>query len=121
MSIAILCQILIALGIFNVWILRRNRATPYRPDGAAGIEEEFRAYGLPSWMWKAVGATKVTLAILLLIGVAVPAIAPLAAGAMALLMLSAIGAHIRVSDPAVKSLPALAMFVLCTVVLVSYI
>ena len=41
-------------------------------------------------------------------------------GAMALLMLSAIGAHIRVSDPAVKSLPALAMFVLCTVVLVSY-
>ena len=121
MSIAVACQIVIALGIFNVWIVRRNRSTPFRPEGAAGIEEEFGAYGFPAWMWKAVGATKLTLAVLLLIGIVVPAIAPLAAGAMAVLMVSAIGAHIRVSDPIVKSVPAFTMLVLCTVVVVSYL
>ena len=82
MSIAIACQIIIALGIFNVWIIRRDRPTPFRPEGAGGIRDEFEAYGLPAWAWKAVGATKLTLAVLLLVGIAVPAIAQLAAGAM---------------------------------------
>ena len=120
MSIAIACQIVIALGIFNVWIIRRDRPTPFRPEGAGGIRDEFDAYGFPSWVWKAVGATKLTLAVLLLVGIVVPAIAPLAAGAMAVLMISAIGAHIRVSDPIMKSVPAFTMLVLCTVVFVSY-
>lgn len=120
MSLAIACQVLIALGIFNVWVVRRNRPTPFRPDGAEGIEEEFIRYGFPSWMWKAVGATKLTLAVLLLIGVFVPAIAPIAAAGMALLMISAIAAHVRVKDPLVKSLPAVTMLLLCAVVFASY-
>jgi uncharacterized membrane protein YphA (DoxX/SURF4 family) len=120
MSIAIACQIVIALGIFNVWIVRRNRPTPYRPEGAVGIEEEFERYGFPAWMWMVVGGAKLTLAVLLLVGVFVPAVAPLAAGAMAVLMLSAIAAHVRVSDPLVKSVPALAMLVLSLVVVVSH-
>lgn len=119
-SITIACQVIIALGIFNVWIVRRNRPTPFRPEGSAGIEDEFRRYGFPGWTWKAVGLAKVSLAALLLIGIAVPAVAPIAAGAMALLMLAAIGAHVRVSDPVIKSLPAFAMLLLCTVVVWSY-
>ncbi len=120
LSIAVLCQILIALGIFNVWIIRRDRPTPYRPEGARDIQDEFRRYGLPSWSWKAVGVTKITLAVLLLVGVFVPVVAPFAAAGMALLMISAIGAHIRVRDPAVKSMPAFAMLVLSLVVVASY-
>ena len=50
-SITIACQVIIALGIFNVWIVRRNRPTPFRPEGSAGIEDEFRRYGFPGWTW----------------------------------------------------------------------
>lgn len=119
-GIAIAAQILIALGIVNVWILRRNQPTPFRPEGSEGIKDEFRRYGFPDWTWKAVGLTKLSLAALLLVGIAVPAVASIAAGAMAMLMVGAIGAHLRVSDPLVKSLPAFAMLLLCTVVVLSY-
>jgi uncharacterized membrane protein YphA (DoxX/SURF4 family) len=119
-TLAIICQIVVALGIFNVWLVRRDRPTPYRPEGAANIEEEFRRYGLPGWAWIAVGAAKVFLAILLLVGVFVPSIAPVAGGAMAVLMISAIAAHVRVNDPLVKSVPAFLMLLLSTVVVVAY-
>jgi uncharacterized membrane protein YphA (DoxX/SURF4 family) len=120
MNVAVIFQILIALGIFNVWFIRRNRPTAYRPGDAVGIEEEFRRYGFPSWMWKVVGTAKVTLAILLLVGIVVPGIAPLAAGAMGLLMIAAIASHLRVGDPLVKSMPAFVMLLLCIVVVVYY-
>ena len=119
-TLAIACQILIALGIYNVWLLRRDRPTAYRPDGAQNIEEEFARYGLPGWAWIAVGAAKVTLATALLIAIAVPGLAPWAGGLMALFMLSAVVAHVRVSDPLMKSVPALLMLLLSTIVVVAY-
>lgn len=121
MTMAIAAQILIALGIFNVWIIRRDRPTPFRPGDATGIEDEFRRYGFPSWAWKAVGAAKLTLAVLLLVGIVVPGIAPLAAAAMAVFMLSAVAAHVRVGDPMMKAMPALGMLALCTIVFVAYV
>jgi uncharacterized membrane protein YphA (DoxX/SURF4 family) len=119
-SIAIACQVVIALGIFNVWIVRRNRPTAYRPEGARDIQDEFRRYGLPSWMWLAVGSAKIVLAAALLVGIFVPSVAPAAAGLLALLMVAAVGAHVKVRDPLVKSVPALLMLLLSTVVLVTY-
>lgn len=119
-TVAIICQIIIALGIFNVWILRRDRATPFRPDGAGSIEEEFERYGLPEWAHLLVGSTKLTLAVLLLVGVAFAPVAAPAAAMMALLMLGAVAAHIRVRDPLVRAAPAFAMLVLSMLVVVSY-
>lgn len=119
-TLAVVCQIIIALGIINVWILRRDRPTPYRPDGAASIQEEFDRYGLPDWAWRVVGTAKLTLAGLLLVGIFVPAVASFAAAGMALLMLGAVSAHVRVSDPAIKSMPAFLMMLLSTVVVVAY-
>ncbi len=119
-TLAILCQVAIALGVFNVWIIRRNRATPFRPSGASNIEEEFARYGLPRWATAVVGWTKLALAVLLLLGVIfVPAAAP-AAALMALLMLGAVAAHLRVGDPLLKAAPALVMMLLSVVVVVSY-
>ena len=117
-ALAIASQIIIALGIFNVWILRRDRATAYRPEGSNNIWEEFDRYGLPGWAAVAVGGTKVTLGILLLVGIVAPSIAAPAAALMAILMLSAIGAHIRVGDPVKKSMPAFLMLILSTLVIV---
>lgn len=118
--LAAACQVVIALGIFNVWIVRRDRATPYRPEGAGSIVEEFRRYGLPDWVRVAVGATKVTLAVLLILGLFVSGIALPAAAAMGVLMLGAIGAHVKVRDPLVKSMPAFLMLLLSTVVVVAH-
>lgn len=120
MSLAIALQIVLALGLINVWVFRRNRPTAFRPDGAANIREEFRRYGLPEWAWKAVGASKVSIALLLLVGIFVPAIAPVAAGALVILMIGAVGAHLRVGDPLVKSVPALLMLLMSATVVVTY-
>lgn len=115
-TLAIASQIIIALGIFNVWIIRRDRATEYRPAGAENIREEFERYGLPEWARVAVGSTKVGLAVLLLVGIVAPPIAVAAAGIMAFLMLGAVGAHVKVGDPVRKSVPALAMLALSLLV-----
>ncbi|MDH3223533.1 MAG: DoxX family protein [Gemmatimonadota bacterium] len=115
---AIAAQVVIALGIFNVWILRRNRATPYRPDGAADLEDEFRRYGLPDWVRSAVGITKVGLAVLLIIGVVFSPIAAPSAAVMAVLMVAAIAAHVKVGDPVKRSAPALLMLLLSVIVVV---
>lgn len=119
-ALAIAAQIIIALGIFNVWILRYHRPTPFRPEGAGGIEEEFRRYGLPDWVRVGVGGTKLVLAVLLLVGIVVTPLAVAAASLMGVLMLGAVAAHVRVGDPWVKSVPAALLFVLSTVVVVAY-
>lgn len=118
-TIVVVAQIAVALGIFNVWIVRRNRPTSYRPRGAANIEEEFRRYGLPDWVRSAVGALKLTLAVLLLLGLFITPLTAPAAGLMALLMISAIIAHLRVSDPLMKAAPAAAMLALSVLVAVA--
>ena len=118
--LAVAAQIIIALGIFNVWILRRDRPTGYRPDGARSIAEEFERYGLPDWVRIAVGSTKIALAVVLLIGVVYAQVALPAAVLMGVLMLGAIAAHVRVRDPLVKSLPALGMLLLSGIVVVAY-
>lgn len=118
-NIAVLLQIVIALGIVNVWILRRDRATRFRPDGAANIAEEFARYGLSDTVRRLVGGTKLALAALLLIGIAYPVLAVAAAAGIAVLMSGAVGAHIKVRDPLMKLVPALLMLAMSTVVLIA--
>lgn len=120
MSLSIALQILLAAGIFNVWVLRRNRSTPFRPAGADNIREEFARYGLPEWAVGSVGAVKVGLAALLLVGVVIPAVALPSAAALTLMMSAAIVAHVRVGDPIVKSMPAAAMLLMSAAVVAAH-
>lgn len=111
-ELATATQLLIAAGIVNVWILRFGRPTAVRPDGASNLKDEFARYGYPDWVRVGVGTVKLTLAALLVTGIWLP---PLAAGAgiaMALLMPAAVVSHVRLGDPAIKSMPALALLVL---------
>lgn len=119
-TVAIIAQVVIALGIFNVWIIRRDRSTPYRPEGASNMEEEFARYGLPDWVRVVVGSTKVTLAVLLLFGVLFTPLAVISATLMALLMVSAVVAHVRVGDPWRKSIPAALMLMLSALVILGH-
>ena len=116
--LAIILQVIIAAGIFNVWILRRGRPTNYRPDGASNISEEFARYGFSDAFRRTIGTTKLTLAALLLLGTAYAPLAVGAASGMAILMCGAVAAHVKVRDPMIKSIPALLMLLMSTAVVV---
>lgn len=109
-------QLIIALGLLNVWLLRTGKSTPWRAGAARNMREEFAAYGLPSWFMGVIGFLKVTLAILLIAGLLMPWLAKPAAIGVAALMLGAIGMHFKVKDPLKKSLPAFSLLVLCLIV-----
>lgn len=107
------CQLVIALGLLNVWLLRSGKATPWRGGASTNMREEFAAYGLPTWFMWVVGGLKVSLAILLIVGVWVTPVSRPAAIGVAVLMLGAIAMHVKVGDPVKKSLPATSLLLLC--------
>ncbi len=111
-------QVIIALGLLNVWLVRYNKATAYRGGNAGNMKEEFAAYGLPTWSVAVVGFLKVALAILLIVGVWVPVLTQPAAAGVAVLMAGAVLLHVRIKDPFKKSLPALSLLVLSLMVAV---
>jgi hypothetical protein len=114
--ILIALQILVALIILNVWIVRPRKATPFRGGDAKTMREEFSTYGLPFWFVWVIGGLKVTLALALLVGIWIPGVAPWAASGLGLLMLGALGMHLKVKDPLQKALPALALLALCVAI-----
>jgi hypothetical protein len=104
-----------ALWILNVWFNRFNKDTGYRGGGATNMREEFAEYGLSKNTMYAVGATKVSLATLMLVGHAVPRLVRPASTGLALFMLGALGMHAKVKDPIKRSLPAISVLTLATV------
>lgn len=110
-------QIVVALGLLNVWLLRFNKTTAYRGGGAATMREEFAAYGLPVWFCYLVGFLKVTSALALLAGFFLPELVLPAVSVIAVLMIGALAMHIKVKDPAIKSLPAFLVLAMCLVIL----
>ena len=114
----LICQLIVALGILNVWLLRPRKATGYRGGAATNMKEEFAAYGLPAWFMYGIGTVKVMLALLILAGIWVPSLVQPAAIGLAALMVGAIAMHIKVKDPLKKSLPALSVLTLSVLVAV---
>jgi len=116
-TLLILLQLVVALGILNVWILRPAKPTPYRGGDAKTIREEFRAYGLPPWFMGVIGTLKLGCAVALLLAIWFPALALPAAIGLSLLMLGALGMHFKIKDPLSKSIPAAAMLALCAAII----
>ena len=104
-----------ALWILNVWFNRFNKDTGYRGGNATNMREEFEEYGLPEAVMYAVGATKVSLATMMLLGLVKPNLARPASAGLATLMLGAIGMHVKVKDPLKRSIPAISVFTGATV------
>lgn len=116
--IGIISQIIIAIGIYNVWLLRYGQSTQYRGGNATNMKEEFEVYGLPAWSVNVVGAIKLIAATMLLIGIYYQVLVMPAAIAMIVLMIGAFAMHLRVQDPFQKSLPAISLLVLSILALV---
>jgi hypothetical protein len=110
-------QVIIAVSIFNVWIVRFSKPTSWRGGSAKDMNQEFAAYGLPPWFLKVIGFLKLALAVLLIAGIFIPELLQPAAVGMAVLMLGAIAMHLKVKDPIIKSFPAFSFLVLSLILI----
>ena len=115
-TFALALQVIIALGLLNVWLIRANWGTAYRGGDAKNIVEEFAVYGLPPQVCYLVGFLKISCAIVLLAGIWFPVVRLPAVALVAFLMVGAVAMHVKVGDSVKKTTPAalmLAMSTLC--------
>ena len=112
LSLTSVLQIIVGLGLLNVWLVRQRSATAFRGGTAQTLQDEFAAYGLPGFAFYLVGALKVGAAVVLIAGVWMALPVRAAAGLVAVLMLGAVAMHLKVGDPLMKSLPAALMLAL---------
>jgi len=94
-DLAAVLQIILALGLINVWLVRSRKATAYRGGASTNLKDEFAAYGLA-----------------LLAGLWFPVTVVPAALVLTVLMLGAVLMHIKVKDPISKYVPASAMLLM---------
>lgn len=111
-------QIIIAIGLLNVWLVRFHKPTKYRGAGAGNMEQEFHAYGLPVWFMYLIGAAKLVIAAVMIIGLWVPVLVVPAAFVLGVLMIGAISMHAKVHDNIVRTVPAILMLVMSVVIIV---
>ena len=109
LSLTNLLQIIVGLGLLNVWLVRRRSSTSFRGGNAKTLQEEFATYGLPGFAFYLVGALKIGAALVLIAGLWMALPVQAAAGLVAVLMLGAVAMHVKVGDPLVKALPAVLM------------
>ncbi len=108
-------QIITAVVLVNVWLVRFHKPTKYRGGGAGNMADEFAAYGLPKWFMYLVGAGKIFIAALMIIGFWVPMVVYPASVLLVLLMIGAVAMHIKVRDPFIRAVPALLMLIMAVV------
>ena len=111
-------QVIVALGLLNVWLIRAGNATPYRGGEAKSMREEFEAYGLPASMMYVVGTLKILIALALLAGIWFPVLIAPAAAVLIVLMIGAFTMHLKVKDPVEKAVPSLLMLAMAIAITV---
>lgn len=96
---------LVAASIFFVWVVRYDN-----------IIEEFKQYRLPDWLRDFVGILKLTLALLLLIGIERKPFAVAGGVGIAVLMACAFVTHLRVKNPPSRMVPCLSLLLISLVI-----
>ena len=94
-KIAIYCQLIIAISVINVWVFRFDN-----------IVKEFVEYGLSDLIRNIVGATKISLSTLLIVGIFYEKVVLASSLLMAFLMICAQIAHVSIKNPIVKYIPS---------------
>ncbi|MDA9726937.1 DoxX family protein [Bacteroidota bacterium] len=126
MDIIMTIKLITSLGIFNVWLLRYNKNTEYRGGNAKSLKEEFETYGLNSWFMYIIGAIKIGVSILFIVSCfnifskMLDVTIFYASVVMSLIMIGAILMHIKVNDPFKKSVPAITMLTLYSIIILNY-
>ena len=100
--LAEIAQVVIAASVLYVWTVRHRN-----------VVKEFEEYQLPERVRTFVGAAKISLSTLLVAGVWYPRLALIPAALMAVLMVCAVAAHLRVHHAWQRSMPAFVLLLLC--------
>ena len=79
------------------------------------MASDFQQFGFPVWMRNIVGVIKVSLALLVIAGIWNYQYAVIGSIGIAVMMLAAVGVHIKEGDPFSKVWPALGLAVLALV------
>ena len=116
-SLTIILNLIIAITLLNVWLIRFNKQTIFRGGDSNSMAEEFSTYGLPKWFMYAIGFMKVIIAILLIVGIWITALNLYCYISLCVLMLGAIIMHLKVKDEIIKSVPAFSILTLLLVLL----
>lgn len=101
-NLLILSQIIISFSIVVVWVFRHEN-----------IVLEFKQYGLSNLLRNIVGALKISLATILVLGIWYHEFLFLSSLMMAFLMLCAQFFHFKAKNNWIKFLPSLSLFILC--------
>ena len=110
-------QLIISIGLINVWFFIFNKVTEYRGGNAQNMKEEFKAYGLPIWSMYLVGAMKVLIAIMLIVSIWIEELLIYNLVVLAALMVAAVMMHLKVKDPIKKSYPALSILFMIALIM----
>lgn len=116
-----LAELVVALGLLNVWLLRSKLSTPFRGGSSQNLRDEFHAYGLSDSVFRLVGTLKISCALALIAGLWLPLLTLPAAMIIVILMSGALSMHIKVGDPARKSIPAFFMLLLSLAILLHWL
>ncbi len=117
----VILQVICALGLINVWILRNRKSTIYRGGNSKNLKEEFEAYGLPIWFYYLIGFLKVGSAFLFIIGIWQPILVLPAAFLVFVLMIGALTMHFKVHDSLIKCVPAILMLTISGAIIIGRI
>ncbi|SFQ51214.1 DoxX family protein [Hymenobacter arizonensis] len=101
-SFSALAQIVVAVSVWFVWTFRFHN-----------VVKEFNHFGLSDLTRSLVGATKVALATLLVVGIWYPALVLIPAVLMGLFMVAAQFFHFKANSPWPKRVPSLVLLLLC--------
>ena len=95
----------LALSVAYVWIFRYDN-----------VVKEFKQFGLNDLTRNFVGASKIALATLLVVGIWYPSLVQIPSVLMGLFMISAQYFHFKIKNPLIKHLPSLILLILCAVI-----
>ena len=100
-TLSIFFQLIVAVSIAYVWIIRYDN-----------IVKEFKQYGIPDLLRNFVGAMKIALSTLLVVGIWYPELVLIPALLMAGLMICAQVAHIKAKNKFIKYVPSFILLVM---------
>jgi len=105
-----LSQITVAISVAYVWTFRFHN-----------VLKEFEQFGLSDLTRNIVGATKISLATLLVVGIWYPSLVLIPSILMGILMIGAQYFHFKISNPFIKHLPSLILLFLSSFIAYSSI
>ena len=105
-----LSLIIVAISVLYVWTFRFHN-----------VLKEFEQFGLSDITRNIVGATKISLATLLIVGIWHSSLVLIPSILMGLLMIGAQYFHLKISNPFIKRLPSLILLILSAFITYSFI